>query len=79
MNPCLLSKAAAPARAALAQSHLCTSKIQCLSKGAQLHTAALRIGSRDRSSFKRDTRVPSTKRVSNSCQWISPAFLILCK
>lgn len=75
MNPCLLSKAAAPARAALAQSHLCTSKIQCLSKGAQLHTAALRIGSRDRSSFKRDTRVPSTKRLfhaTNSVQQKDP-------
>ncbi|KAF5004512.1 hypothetical protein FDECE_8996 [Fusarium decemcellulare] len=62
MNTSLLSKAAAPARV-LAQSHLCTPKIQCLSKGAPLHTVALRTSSQRRSSLKRDTRAPSTKRL----------------
>ncbi|KAF4972687.1 hypothetical protein FSARC_836 [Fusarium sarcochroum] len=59
MNPSLLSKAAAPARV-LAQS---APKIQCLSKGAQFHTATLRIGSQDRPSFKKETQGPSAKRL----------------
>ncbi|KAF4967567.1 hypothetical protein FZEAL_10522 [Fusarium zealandicum] len=74
MNPSLVTKAAAPARA-LAQSHVCAFKIQCLSKGAQLHTAALRVGSQGRTSLKRESRAPPTKRffhATNSVQSKDP-------
>lgn len=60
MNPSLISKAAAPARV-LAQN---APKIQCLKKGAQLHTAAWRAGSQNQSSLRKRTRAPSAKRVS---------------
>ncbi|KAF5018088.1 hypothetical protein F66182_9950 [Fusarium sp. NRRL 66182] len=60
MNPSLLSRAAAPARV-LAHS---APKIQCLSKGAQLHTASLRIGSQDlRPCLKKESRCHSAKRL----------------
>ncbi|CAJ0549321.1 Ff.00g029340.m01.CDS01 [Fusarium sp. VM40] len=59
MNPSLISKAAGPARV-LAQS---APKIQCLRKGAQLHTASWHVGSRDRTSFKKGARGPSAKRL----------------
>ena len=62
MNPSLISKAAGPARV-LAQN---APKIQCLKKGAQLHTAAWRAGSENRSSLRKRTRAPSAKRVSSS-------------
>ncbi|KAH7160875.1 hypothetical protein EDB81DRAFT_924114 [Dactylonectria macrodidyma] len=70
MNTSLLSKAAAPARV-LAQSHFCGSKIQCLSKAAQLHTAAHRSGSRNWPSLKSDTRTPSSKRLFHATSSVS--------
>ncbi|KAH6895851.1 putative mitochondrial DnaJ chaperone [Thelonectria olida] len=59
MNTSLLTKAAAPVRV-LAQSHFCGSKLQCLSKGAQLHTVASRL---DRPTLRRDVKAPSSKRL----------------
>ncbi|KPM44373.1 DnaJ 1, mitochondrial [Neonectria ditissima] len=70
MNSSLLTKAAGPARV-LAQSHLCASKIQCLSKGAQLHTVALRASSRDRPRLRTEARVPSSKRLFHATNPVS--------
>lgn len=70
MNSSVLSKAAAPARV-LAQSHFCGSKIKCLSKGAQLHTVALRLGSRNRPRLRADARAPPSKRLFHATNSVS--------
>ncbi|CAM1511559.1 Fc.00g090720.m01.CDS01 [Cosmosporella sp. VM-42] len=62
MNPSLFTKAAAPARV-LAQSHFCGTTIQCLSRGAQLHTAAFRVNAGERPALRKDAGVPSSKRL----------------
>ncbi|KAI5463739.1 hypothetical protein BGZ63DRAFT_382170 [Mariannaea sp. PMI_226] len=67
MNHSLLTKAANPARA-LAQSHLCGSKLHCLSKASQLHTAAFRT---DRPTLRRDVKTPSSYRLFHSTNSLS--------
>lgn len=59
MNPSLISKAAGPTRV-LAQN---APKIQCLRKGAQLHTAAWHVGSQRQPSFRKGSQSPSAKRL----------------
>ncbi|KAL6923712.1 hypothetical protein FSST1_000986 [Fusarium sambucinum] len=59
MNPSLISKAVRPTRV-LAQN---APKIQCLRKGAQLHTAAWHVGSQRRPSPEKASQSPSAKRL----------------